>query len=318
MNQKDPLIIITGPTAAGKTELSVMLAKQINGEIISADSMQIYRGMDIGTAKITPEEMKGIKHYLIDELDPEEPFHVYAFQKRAAACIQNILKAGRIPILVGGTGFYIQAVLYDVEFNDSHQDEDYRHFLEQEAKEKGNLYLHALLASVDPAAAEQIHANNIKRVIRALEFYHETGTRISEHNDLQKEKESIYNHAYFVLNRARSVLYDRINLRVDRMLEEGLVEEVAALLERGVPEDALSMQGIGYKEIIAYLNHGMPYEQAVSLLKQNTRHFAKRQITWFKREKDTIWLNYEDFADTAQMLQKMLEILKEKKIVPLS
>jgi len=315
---QQPLIIISGATAVGKTDLSLSLAASIGGEIISADSMQVYKGMDIGTAKISPDEMKGIPHYLIDELDPWEEFNVYEFQKRCRALIRDITSRGKIPILTGGTGFYIQSVLYDIQFTDSETDLSYREELERLAVTQGPGVLHRMLEEVDPAAAEQIHENNIKRVIRALEYYQETGQPISEHNEEQRSRTSSFNYAYFVLNRERSVIYDRINLRVDQMMEEGLVEEVRSLLEQGVPPTALSMQGLGYKEIIRYLQGELSLSEAVSLIKQSTRHFAKRQLTWFRREKDVIWIDYGDYPGPDAMLDHMINILKEKKIVPLS
>jgi len=312
---KKPLIIIAGATAVGKTELSVELAKTIGGEIISADSMQVYRGMDIGTAKITRNEMKDVPHYMIDILDPNEDFNVYEFQRFAKEYLQTIYHNDHIPILVGGTGFYIQSLLYDIDFSSEENDKQYRNELELLAEEKGNSYLHDLLKEVDFSAAEQIHPNNRKRVIRALEFFHETGTRISTHNEEQSQKESPYNYVYFVLNRNRDTIYKRINKRVDKMFEDGLIREVSHLLESGTNEDALSMQGLGYKEVIPYLKGMCSLEEAKELLKQNTRHFAKRQITWFKREKDTIWLSYEDFDNTQKMLENIVKIIKEKKIV---
>lgn len=317
MNKK-PLIIIAGATAVGKTDLSLKLASAIGGEIISADSMQVYKGFDIGTAKIKPEEMNGIPHYLIDILDPDEEFSVYEFKTRASACIEEICQKDKIPLIVGGTGFYIQSVLYDIEFTESETDQEYRHFLEQLAEEKGAAYLHQLLLEADPEAASQIHANNIKRTIRALEYYHETGDLISRHNEEQKKRQSAYNHAYFVLNRSRDVIYERINQRVDQMIADGLIEEVEGLLAGGVSPDSLAMQGLGYKEIVRYLTHELTLEEAVSLLKQSTRHFAKRQITWFRREKDAIWINYEDYASSREMFDHIMKIIKEKRIVSLS
>ncbi|MBQ9030326.1 MAG: tRNA (adenosine(37)-N6)-dimethylallyltransferase MiaA [Parasporobacterium sp.] len=313
--KKEPLVIIAGATAVGKTELSLRLAERIGAEIISADSMQVYQGFNIGTAKISRAEMRGIPHYLIDILQPEEEFNIYEFQKRALDCIQKIRAKGRIPMIVGGTGFYIQSVLYGIDFSEESPDKSYRRYLEGLAAEKGPEVLYEMLKQADPVSAEEIHFHNVKRVIRALEFYQETGTRISEHNLQQRQKEPVYNSAYFVLNRERSVIYDRINRRVDQMLREGLVEEVKGLLADGVDPECLAMQGLGYKEILGYLNNERSLEEAVSLLKQNTRHFAKRQITWFKREKDPVWINYEDFGSMDDMLESMIRILKEKKIV---
>lgn len=293
--KKKPLIILTGPTAVGKTALSVKLAKVINGSIISADSMQVYRGMDIGSAKVTKEEMGGIKHYLIDVLEPDEEFHVVRFQQMAKEVMAEIYQEGKIPILTGGTGFYIQSVLYDIDFTSQQEDIAYRERLEQLAKEQGNEVLHAMLQEVDPVSAEKIHANNVKRVIRALEFYEKTGTPISEHNEKEAAKESPYVFCYFVLNDDRQRLYDRIELRIDQMLEQGLVDEVRKLKEKGYHKEMVSMQGLGYKEILAWLDGEISYEEAVYILKRDTRHFAKRQLTWFRREKDVIWVDKDKF-----------------------
>ena len=293
--KKKPLIILTGPTAVGKTALSVKLAKVINGSIISADSMQVYRGMDIGSAKVTKEEMGGIKHYLIDVLEPDEEFHVVRFQQMAKEAIAEIYQEGKIPILTGGTGFYIQSVLYDIDFTSQQEDIVYRERLEQLAKEQGNEALHAMLQEVDPVSAEKIHANNVKRVIRALEFYEKTGMPISEHNEKEAAKESPYTFCYFVLNDDRQRLYDRIELRIDQMLEQGLVDEVRKLKEKGYHKEMVSMQGLGYKEILAWLDGEISYEEAVYILKRDTRHFAKRQLTWFRREKDVIWVDKDKF-----------------------
>ena len=312
---KLPLVILSGPTACGKTSLSIDLAKRINGEIISADSMQVYRGFDIGTAKITEDEKDGIPHYLIDELDPTEEFNVFEFQSRARKYIADISSRGKIPMIVGGTGFYIQSVLYDIDFSDESDDKTYRHELEKLAAEKGSDYLYQQLLECDPDAAKEIHPNNTKRVIRALEFFHETGQQISEHNKIQQQKESPYNYAYFVLNRPRHILYERINRRVDLMMEEGLPNEVSCLLEKGYGEDLLSMQGLGYKELIPYVKGNTTLDEASDLLKKNTRHFAKRQITWFKREKDTIWIDLEAYASRDDAVAYMIQILKEKCIV---
>lgn len=297
---KQPLIILAGSTAAGKTEISIRLAKAVGGEIISADSMQVYRHMDIGSAKIKPHEMRGIPHHLVDILEPEEEFHVALFQKLAKEAIAKICENGRIPILVGGTGFYIQALVYDIDFRKGaavqNQSEDYRNRLQILAAQKGPGYLHAMLEQTDKKAAQSIHENNVKRVIRALEFFHQTGEPISEHNERERQKNSPYNSAYFVLNDDRERLYERIDSRVDKMLAEGLVEEVLALRNRGVKRGMVSMQGLGYKEILAFLEGEISLEEAVLQIKRDTRHFAKRQITWFKREKDVIWLNRQDFC----------------------
>ena len=312
---KKPLIILTGPTAVGKTDLSIKLAKAVNGEIISADSMQVYKKMDIGTAKIMPEEMDGIPHYLIDVLDPKEDFHVVLFQKLAKEAMEEIYAKGKIPIITGGTGFYIQALLYDIAFDNNDGDMAYREELEELAKEKGAEYLHNMLAEIDEEAAKSIHANNIKRVIRAIEFHKQTGRKISEHNEEERQKVSPYNFVYFVLNNDRQVLYERIEKRVDIMLEQGLVAEVEALYKEGYDSNLVSMLGLGYKEILAYLKGECTLEEAVYILKRDTRHFAKRQLTWFKREKEITWVNKNEFTSEEEILPFMIEQLKEKGIV---
>lgn len=313
---KKPLVILTGPTAVGKTELSIKLAEQINGEIISADSMQVYKYMNIGTAKIMPSEMNNIKHYLIDEFDPSENFNVVKFKEFTDKYIKQIYEKGKIPIITGGTGFYIQAVLYNILFEKNETDEKYRKDLEALAKEKGNRYLHDMLKEVDLASAEAIHANNIKRVIRALEYYKITGKRISEHNKEQKKNCSPYNFIYFVLTDDRQCLYDRIDKRVDKMISDGLEDEVKRLVNTGYNKSMVSMQGIGYKEMIDYIEGTYSLDEAVYTIKRETRHFAKRQITWFKREKEVTWINKKDFSyDNNAILKKMTEYMKEKNII---
>ena len=292
-----PLIVLTGPTAVGKTGLSIRLAKALNGEIISADSMQVYRHMDIGSAKITKEEMAGIPHHLIDVLEPAKEFNVVLFQKMAKEALEGIYDRGRVPIVAGGTGFYIQALAYDIDFTETDEEPSLRRELEQTAKEKGAQYLHQMLREADPVSAERIHANNIKRVIRAIEFYRQTGTKISEHNQKERRKQSPYDLFYYVLNMERQSLYERIDRRVDQMIRDGLIEEVRKLAAMGCTRDMVSMQGLGYKEILDYLDGRSSLEEAVCLIKRDTRHFAKRQITWFKRERDVRWLNLWEFGD---------------------
>lgn len=308
---KKPLVVLTGPTAVGKTEISIKLAKEIGGEIISADSMQVYKHMDIGSAKILPEEMAGIPHFLVDELEPFEEFHVVRFQQMAKAAMEKIYARRHIPIVVGGTGFYIQALLYDVDFSENDGDASYRHELEEIARKEGGQVLHEKLRLVDKMAAEQIHANNVKRVIRALEFYHQTGQRISEHNERERQKESPYQFVYFVLNDDRKRLYERIDRRVDQMLKDGLIKEVAALKSMGCTRDMVSMQGLGYKEILAYLEGELSFKEAIYRLKRDTRHFAKRQITWFKREREVIWLNKDEYGyDEDRILHDMIRYVR--------
>ena len=301
---KKPLIILTGPTAVGKTKASIGLAKAIGGEIISADSMQVYKEMDIGSAKISPQEMDDVPHHLIDVLEPDEEFHVVRFKQMALNAMDKIYANGHIPIVVGGTGFYIQALLYDIDFTENDGDTSFRNEMESFADEYGAEALHLKLKEIDPVSAETIHANNVKRVIRALEFYHQTGKRISEHNEEERQKESPYAFKYFVLNDERANLYDRINKRVDLMVENGLVEEVQSLKNKGYTKTMVSMQGLGYKEILDYLDGDITLEEAVYRIKRDTRHFAKRQITWFKREKEVIWINKQDFGYDEELILK--------------
>ena len=312
-----PLIVLTGPTAVGKTALSIELAKMVGGEILSADSMQVYRGMDIGSAKIRPWEMQGVPHHLVDVLDPVQEFNVVVFQKLCRQAMEGIYGRGHIPILTGGTGFYIQALLRDIDFTENEENTEYRRQLEQLAAVKGSQVLHEMLTAVDPAAAQAIHAHNIKRMIRALEFHYLTGEKISEHNEREAERQSPYRYCYFVLNDDREKLYQRIEIRVDHMLEEGLVEEVRRLMDQGCRRDMVSMQGLGYKEILDYLEGDITLEEAVYRIKRDTRHFAKRQLTWFRREKDVIWINKPDFGyDDRKILEVMRRRLQEAGILP--
>lgn len=312
---KKPLIILTGPTAVGKTALSIALAKKINGEMISADSMQVYRGMDVGTAKIMPDEMEGIPHHLIDVLDPKDSFDVVTFQTMAKKALDEIYAKGKIPIVVGGTGFYIQALLYDIDFSENDGDDAYRKELTELLEKNGADYLYEMLRKVDPASCEIIHKNNHKRVIRALEFYHQTGQPISEHNEEQSQRNSPYNFLYFVLNDDRQKLYDRIELRIDKMVDDGLLDEVKQLKENGCKRGMVSMEGLGYKEILDYLDGKCTLEDALYILKRDTRHFAKRQITWFKREKEVIWLNRPEFQSEEDILNTMIDKMKERGIL---
>lgn len=300
--KKKPLIILTGPTAVGKTKLSIALAKKIGGEIISADSVQVYKHMDIGSAKITPEEMQGVPHHLVDVLPPTSEFHVVKFQEMAKEAMANIYANGHIPILVGGTGFYIQAVLNDIDFTKNDGDSSYRRELEEKAGKEGAHALHEMLKQIDPKAAQEIHENNVKRVIRAIEFYEQSGKRISEHNEEQRARTSPYAYKYFVLNDERDRLYTNIDKRVDIMVQEGLLEEVMKLLSMGCKRESTAMQGIGYKEILDYLDDKCSFEDAVNAIKSNTRHFAKRQLTWFRRERDVIWVDKDKFAYNDQMM----------------
>ena len=313
---KQPLIILTGPTAVGKTSLSIKLAKKIGAQIISADSMQVYRHMDIGTAKITSSEMQGVKHYLIDEIEPTEEFNVTIFKEKALKAIEQIRNDGYIPMIVGGTGFYIQALLYDIEFEDNDADTSYRQELYQLEKEKGAVYLYEMLKNVDPKSAESIHYRNVKRVVRALEYYKQTGNRISEHNEEQRKKDSPYNYKYFVLNDIRDNLYERINKRVDIMFDDGLIDEMQLLTKMGIGRDNTSMQGIGYKEILDYLEGRCDEAGLREMIKQDTRHFAKRQLTWFRREKVIDWININEYDyDCVKIMDYMLDKLKDSGII---
>lgn len=325
------LIILTGPTAVGKTELSINLAKRLNGEIISADSAQVYKGLDVGSAKIKPEEMKGVPHHLIDIYDPNFSFDVTVFQREAKRLVNEIISRGHIPIVVGGTGFYIQALLYDIDFCDEDNDENgvtEKNIIEKKLTElaKDPVALHNKLREVDPVSADKIHYNNVRKVMRALEFYHLHSYPISEHNENERKKESIYDSYYFVLTMNREKLYERINKRVDIMREQGLVEEVRRLLDNGVLPTATSMQAIGYKEIIeALLNYNNSSSNSINntntinecddmeqlldiafeKIKLNTRHFAKRQMTWFRRERDVIYLDKDEMTED-EILEKIV------------
>ena len=288
-----PLVIIAGPTAVGKTASSVRLAQKIGGEIVSADSMQVYRGMDIGSAKATLEERGGIPHHLLDILDPWEDFSVARYQKAAFSVLQGIYDRGHVPVLVGGTGFYIQAVLYDIDFTEEENDPAYRAELLGTAEKEGAAALYRKLQEIDPESALSIPENNVKRVARALEFHHDTGLRMSEHNARERMKEPPFDYRYFVLYADRERLYERINVRVDEMLEKGLLSEVKALRDMGMTEERTSMHAIGYRQFLWYLEGRCSYEEAVETIKRETRRYAKRQLTWFKREKNARFVDVE-------------------------
>ncbi len=306
------MIIVAGPTASGKSAAAVELAERLNGSVISADSMQVYRGMDIGSAKITAEEMRSIPHYLIDCAQPSESWNVVRFQAEAKEALKDIYQKERLPVLAGGTGFYIQALLYDIDFTQMDEDGAFRKELEETAKAQGPEKLWEMLQQVDPEAAQAIHPHNVKRLIRALEFARQSGgEKISEHNKTQRSRPAAYDAVFFVLTMDRAKLYARIDARVDMMMEQGLLEETRKLRESGLAPEAVSMQGLGYKELYAYLDGRIAsLEEAVTLIKRNTRHFAKRQLTWFKREKDVIWVNRDDFADEQAMYDWMEERIK--------
>lgn len=310
---KQPLIVIAGPTAVGKSELAAELARRIDGEVISADSMQVYKYMDIGSAKVTLEEMLGVPHHMIDVCEPTEEMDVARYAGMANAAIRDIASRGHVPVLCGGTGFYIQAVTRGIDFTETEPDTAFREEMAAYAAEHGADSLHEKLKAVDPAAAAEIHPNNIKRVIRALEYFRETGERISDHNEAERLKESPYNLVFVFLDDERAALYERIDRRVDFMMEEGLAEEVAYLRAMGLDRTYVSMQGIGYKEILAYMDGEYSLDEAVRIIKRESRHYAKRQETWFKRDRDAIRLMRNDYGgDTFRILQKVLEMVEEK------
>ncbi len=299
---KDKMVILTGPTAVGKTEISLKLAKSLNANIISADSMQVYKYMDIGTAKLKEEMMEGVKHYMIDEIMPDVSFDTFVFKKMAQKYIDEILSNGNIPLVVGGTGFYIQSLLYDIDFDEGSVDAEIRERLEVELRDKGIDVLYSKLQEVDPESTKIIHKNNTKRVIRALEYYNSTGEPISKHNKEQRQKESKYDSYYYVLTMDRKKLYDRINMRVDIMMDEGLEEEVRSLVDMGITRDMTSMQAIGYREWFDYFDGKITIDDVRENIKKDTRHFAKRQLTWFKREKDVRYIDKESFANDDEIL----------------
>ena len=304
--EKPMLIVVAGPTASGKSAAAVELARIIGGEIISADSMQVYRYMDIGSAKITQEEMMGVPHYLIDVADPTEEFDVVRYAHEAKAAISDIISRRKIPILCGGTGFYIQAVTRDIDFSETGALPEYREELTAYAAEHGNSALHEQLKNIDPVSYETIHPNNLKRVIRALEYYKETGMTISAHNEAERQRETPYDLHFFVLNDDRAVLYDRIDRRVDFMMAEGLYDEVMYLRQMGLTRDMVSMQGLGYKEMLDCMDGRYDLDEAVRILKRDSRHYAKRQITWFKREKDAVWIDRADFGGDSRRIAEFM------------
>lgn len=313
MKEKQKLIVLIGPTAVGKTKLSIELAKRFNGEIISGDSMQIYRGMDIGTAKITTEEMEGIPHYLIDIKNPDESFSTAEFQELVRMKIAEISSRGKIPMIVGGTGLYIQSVIYDYQFTEVPSDPNFRSLLEKEAEEHGPEWLHEKLKDADPESASRIHPNNVRRVIRALEIVHCTGKTASELQENQSP-ELLYDTALIGLTMDREMLYNRINLRVDLMRRQGLLDEVKFFYEKGL-RDCQSIQAIGYKELYDYFDGEISLEEAIENLKQNSRRYAKRQLTWFRNKMNVEWFDMsvsndaeKKFAEISNFIEGKLEI----------
>lgn len=302
------LYIIAGPTAVGKSELGVDLALRIGGEVISADSMQVYKHMDIGTAKITSDEMRGVPHHMIDIIEPTEPYHVYDFKMKAQRACDEIYSRGHIPIVVGGTGFYIQALLYDIEFSDQGGDDEMRAELQLIADKDGPEKLHDILKDLDPDTAAELHPNNVKRVIRAIEYARQNGGTIYEHNAAQRARKSPYDFRYYVLNDDRQAVYARIDARVDRMIDEGLESEVRSLVKMGCTPDMTSMQGIGYKQMLMYINGEIDLDEAIRLIKRDSRHYAKRQLTWFNREKDIVrWIDRGKYNDTGSICEEIVE-----------
>ena len=294
---KNKLLVSAGPTAVGKTDLSIKLAQKLNGEIISADSMQIYKYMDIGSAKVMPEEMKGINHYMIDVVEPSESFSASQFKDMATEAINSIIEKDKTPIIAGGTGLYIDAATCNMNFSETDKDEKYREELEALANEKGNEYIHNMLRDIDPESYKSIHPNNRKRVIRALEVYKLTGKAFSESNSKEEFYKSPYDVKYFVLTMDRQKLYERINLRVDIMMEKGLLDECKKLRDMGYTSDMQSMQGIGYKEVLYYLEGKISLEEAVDMIKQGSRNYAKRQLTWFRRDPRAIFLDKDKLSE---------------------
>ncbi|MBW4838985.1 MAG: tRNA (adenosine(37)-N6)-dimethylallyltransferase MiaA [Paenibacillaceae bacterium] len=310
-NDKPKLLVLLGPTAVGKTKLSIELARALSCEIISGDSMQVYRGMDIGTAKITKEEMGGVPHHLIDVLDPDEPFSVALFQEWCRKLIPEITSRGRLPFIVGGTGLYIESVCYEFQFTEAGADEDFRAQQQAFADTHGAEALHAKLADVDPKSAARLHPNDVRRVIRALEVVHLTGETLSSQLERQ-QKQSPYELCLIGLTMDRQMLYNRIERRIDEMVRLGLVEEVQGLLRRGYSREAVSMQGLGYKEIVEHLNDHVPFEIAVEKLKRDTRHFAKRQLSWFRHMKDIAWIDVGDGENFSGILKAAHAIIAGK------
>jgi len=302
----EPVIVIAGPTASGKTGLSIELARLINGSIVSADSMQIYRYMDIGTAKPDENERSGIRHYMIDEVDPDENYSVARYQKKALEYISEIIKEGKRPIVAGGTGLYINSLVYNISFSETVCDEKLRSELKQQAEEKGNRYLYEKLLELDPEAAAKIHENDVKRIIRAIEVYTHTNKPISEHVRLSRLEPAPYRYIIFGLNWDREKLYRRIDERVDKMIGKGLVDEVKKLKSMGFDNGSTAMQAIGYKEILGYLKGEYSMDDAIDILKRNTRHYAKRQLTWFRRMKEIIWLDMDENTDLKATAQKII------------
>ncbi|MBQ4630658.1 MAG: tRNA (adenosine(37)-N6)-dimethylallyltransferase MiaA [Clostridia bacterium] len=309
------VIAIVGPTGSGKTELSVRLAKYLDAEIISCDSMQVYKGMDIGTAKITKEEMCGVKHHLIDVLEPYENYSVSDFCHDAKCVADDIFSRGKCIVMVGGTGLYVDSFIKDIDFTETGSSDEIRRELGEYAKDHGAPALHAMLESFDPESARAIHPNNQKRVIRAIEYYRLTGETISEHNKRTKEKPSPYNYIYFGISRPRQELYERIDKRVDIMMEQGLLDEVFALWKKGLSEKHTSMQALGYKEFLWYIKGKSTLDESVRILKRDSRHYAKRQLTWFGRNSEMHWLDLSGNKPGEDALEEAKNILRQNGVI---
>lgn len=304
------LFILAGPTAVGKTEISIKLAQKLNGEIISADSMQIYKCMDVGSAKISFEEMRGVPHHLIDIIEPSEEFSVAEFKERAESAIEDISNKNKLPMLVGGTGFYINSLIYNYSFARTNKDEEYRDYLTKLSDEKGNEYVHNLLKDIDEESYNKLYPNDLKRVIRALEVYKVSGKPMSEFKAEQNVLDIPYNVHYFVLNMDRQKLYNRINQRVDIMFENNLIDEVIKLKEMGYNSNMQSMKGIGYKEVLYYLNGEISLNEAIEMIKQGSRNYAKRQLTWFRKDPRVTWINKDDFSSDDEIVEYIAGISK--------
>lgn len=307
INLKDNLLIIVGPTSIGKSTIAVELAKLLNGEVISADSMQIYKHMDIGTAKVTTTEMDGIPHHMVGVVDPDEEFTVSDYKHLVKEHIRRINLEGKLPIVVGGTGLYINSLIYDLNFAEIPPNESLRSSYEEQIEEFGNEYLHNKLALIDPESSEKISVNDKKRIMRALEIYDSTGKTMTEHNKNFRKMNNDYNLSYVALNMDRAKLYDKINNRVDAMVKKGLVQEVNKILDMGYSEELISLQAIGYKEIISHIKDEISLEEAIELVKKKSRNYAKRQLTWFRRDDRIKWIDIEDY----QNLSQVIEVIKE-------
>lgn len=308
---KEKLVVILGPTGVGKTALSLGLAKALNGEIISCDSMQIYKYMDIGSDKILSHQQEGIRHHMLDLVYPDEDFTVSDYKNISEEIISNLNSENKLPLLVGGTGLYINSLVYKLNFTKVEANQELRDELEEEAKEMGNEYVHSKLKKVDPESAERIHPNDLKRVIRALEIYKESGKTMAEYNKNFRQPNLKYDLYMVGLTMDRTKLYERINKRVDLMIEDGLLNEVSSLLEKGYTQDMVSMQGIGYKELIEYLEGNISLEESVELIKQKSRNYAKRQLTWFRRDERINWYNKDNFESDKDLEKIILKDIRK-------